>query len=127
VFELPCGTVYETSSDHREGIRFYVGGLLVKRFVRQDVEGTWSLSPTGTEPTVRLFAHLTWWNVFPVAGDESSEINTFHGNSVRVQLPGSGGTLHIAGLDPPDGTHHGVVRFVDDPGAAAAICAALTP
>jgi hypothetical protein len=87
VFELPCGTVYETSLDHREGIRFYVDGLLVKRFVTQDIEGTWSLSPTGTEPTVRLFAHDTWWNDFPVAGDESSAITTFHGNGIRVQLP----------------------------------------
>jgi len=125
VFDLPCGTVYETSFDHREGIRWYAEGLLVKRFVTQDLEGTWSLSPTGAEPTVRLLAHANWWTDYAVPGDESTQILTFHGNDIRVQLPGSGGTLHIAGLDRPDNTHEGVIRFVDDPGAAAAICEAL--
>jgi hypothetical protein len=127
VFDLPCGTVYETSFDHREGIRWYADGLLVKRFVTQDVEGTWSLSPTGAGPTVRLMAHANWWTDYAVAGDESTQSITFHGDSIRVQLPGSGGTLHIAGLDRPDNTHEGVIRFIDDPGAAAAICASLAP
>ena len=36
-FELSCGTVYETSNVHREGIRWYSPeGLLLKRFVRED-------------------------------------------------------------------------------------------
>ena len=55
VAELPCGTVYETSNDVRRGIRWYNSdGKLVKRFVTQDLEGTWSLSPTGASPTAKL-------------------------------------------------------------------------
>jgi hypothetical protein len=33
---------------------------------------------------------------------------------------------HFAGLDLPEGTHRGVLRFIDDPQVAAAVCAALT-
>ena len=34
------------------GHRWYLGGKLVKRFVSQNAEGTWSLSPSGAGPTV---------------------------------------------------------------------------
>ncbi len=124
--ELPCGTVYITASDHREGIRWYADGLLVKRFVRQDAEGTLSLSPTGEGPTVRFFAHANWQTVYPIPGDESSEMLTFHGNDTRVVVPGSGG-IHIAGITYPDDTHHGVIRTENDPEVAAALCEALEP
>jgi hypothetical protein len=52
-FELPCGTLYETATDVRRGIRWYNSddGKLVRRFVSQDMEGAWSLSPTGAGPT----------------------------------------------------------------------------
>ena len=48
VFDLPCGTVYETSRDVRHGIRWYnaADSVIVKRHVTQDFEGTWSLSRT---------------------------------------------------------------------------------
>jgi hypothetical protein len=54
-FQLPCGTLYETASDVRRGIRWYDSntGKLLKRFVSQDFQGTWSLSPTGTGPAYR--------------------------------------------------------------------------
>jgi hypothetical protein len=40
-FELPCGTLYETATDVRSGIRWYTAnGKLAKRFVTQDMEGT---------------------------------------------------------------------------------------
>jgi hypothetical protein len=125
VFELSCGQVYETSFDHREGIRWYSDGLLVNRFVTQDVRGTWSLSRTGAEPTVSFFGHISWWTDYPVPG-EDSDVETFHGNNITVQLPGTGG-LHVAGIAYPDGTQHGVVRDIDDPAGDAALCAALQP
>ena len=59
-FGLPCGTVYETIFDLREGIRWYLDGKLVKRFVSQNAEGTWSLSPTGAGPAVTVALHGTW-------------------------------------------------------------------
>src|SRR5436190_16206626 len=47
-FDLPCGTIYETSHYHGAGIRWYVDKLVVKRQVVADLQGTWSLSSTGT-------------------------------------------------------------------------------
>jgi hypothetical protein len=133
VFELSCGTVYETSNIHREGIRWYSSeGLLLRRFVTEDVQGTWSLSPTGEGPTVAFFAHDNWTDVYTTPGDEESVSTTYHGDSFTAMAPGSGVLFHIAGIDLPDGTHHGAggAFFIDeagnvDPEADAALCAAL--
>ena len=64
--------------------------------------------------------------MYTVPGDESSGPETFHGSGITARAPGVGVIAHIAGLDLPDGTHRGVLRFVDDPQVAAAVCAALT-
>ena len=137
-FMLSCGsgerTVYKTGSVHREGIRWYSDGLLVKRFGLEHEEGTLSLSPTGEEPTVRVFDHVSWVDYLSTPGDEDSAVTTFHGNGFRIVLPGGGDLLHIAGLETPDGPFHGVARdliidedtgFVSDPEVNAALCAAL--
>ena len=134
VFELSCGTVYETSTVHREGIRWYSSeGLLLKRFVTEDAQGTWSLSATGEGPTVRFFAHDNWTDLYAVPGDEDSASTTYHGVAFRVVAPGSGGLIY-AGIVLPDETHHGVGGdfFIDeegnvDPEADAMLCAALQP
>lgn len=135
VFELSCGTVYETSTVHREGIRWYSSeGLLLRRFVTEDVQGTWSLSATGEGPTVRFFAHDNWTDVYTTPGDEESVSTTYHGDSFTAMAPGYGVLFHIAGIDLPNGTHHGAggAFFIDDEGnvdpeADAALCAALEP
>jgi hypothetical protein len=125
-FGLPCGTIYETIFDLREGIRWYLDGKLVKRFVSQNAEGTWSLSPTGAGPAVTVALHANWRNEYAVPGDESSGPETRHGSGFTARAPGVGVIAHIAGLDLPDGTHRGVFRITDDPQVAAALCAALT-
>src|SRR5919112_3551269 len=132
VFELSCGTVYETSTVHREGIRWYSSeGLLLRRFVTEDVEGTWSLSRTGEGPTVRFFAHDNWTDVYTTPGDEESVSTTYHGAAFKVVAPASGELIY-AGTYLPDGTHHGAGGefFIDDEGnvdpeADAALCKAL--
>ena len=138
-FMISCGTgdrtVYLTETVHREGIRWYSDGLLVRRFVTEHEEGSLSLSPTGEEPTVRVFDHNTWVDNYTTPGDEDSAITTFHGNGFRIVLPGGGDLLHIAGFDQePDGPFHGIARdlnvdedtgFVSDPEVNAALCAAL--
>ena len=53
-FDLPCGTIYETSHFRGDGTRWYVDGKVVRRHVAASVEGTWSLSPTGAGPTVKI-------------------------------------------------------------------------
>ena len=127
--QLPCGTIYETATDVRRGIRWYDSstGRLVTRFVTQDLEGTWSLSPTGAGPTVTITAHANWRNVnIDADADESTWPTTFHGNGFTIRAPGFGVIVHIAGLDLPDGTHRGVARVIEDPAVAAELCAALT-
>jgi hypothetical protein len=125
IFDLPCGTVYETSVDQRDGTRWYVEGLLVKRRVVAHLTGTWSLSPTGEGPTVAVDANWNWWIQLAVPGDESTGALTAHGTDLRVSSPGLGGLIHDAGITYPDETHHGVARFFDTPESAAALCSAL--
>jgi hypothetical protein len=126
-FGLPCGTLYETSHDVRRGIRWYSSAdrTIVKRFVSQDIEGTWSLSPTGSGPTVRLTAHANWTTVSIPDGDLDSAPLAYHGDGASVQARGFGMIAHIAGYDEPDGTHHGQFAWVDDPAVAAELCTAL--
>jgi hypothetical protein len=125
---LPCGPVYQTGTDERRGIRWYNSdGLLAKRFVSQDVELTWSLSPTGAGPLVTLSAHANWRNVYAVPGsDADTEPQPTHGNELTISQAGVGVIAHIAGLDGKGDTHRGVFRLFDDPAVAASLCAALT-
>jgi hypothetical protein len=125
--DLPCGIVYETIVDLREGIRWYLDGKLIKRFVSQNAEGTWSLSPTGAGPTVKISLHANWRDEYAVPGDESSGLTTFHGSGFTASAPGVGVLAHIAGLERPESTHRGVFRIIDDEESAAKLCSALTP
>ena len=125
VFDLPCGTVYETSTDHRDGTRWYVDNLLVKRRVVAHFSGTWSLSPAGAGPTVAVVGNWNWWIRLTVPGDESTGELTSHGSDLRVTGPGLGGSIHDAGITYPDGSHRGISRFFDTPEASAALCTAL--
>jgi hypothetical protein len=122
-FELPCGTVYQTSHDPRTGLRWYFDGLLVKRQVFSLYEGTWSLSPTGGGPTVSFIGRRTWTDVYTVPGDEGSAIEMFRGVDLKVFLPG--GLIQIAGLQLSETEAHGVFRFPEDPEVADALCAVL--
>jgi hypothetical protein len=127
VFDLPCGTVYETSTDNRAGIRWYSNGLLVRRRVTAVLDGFWTLSPSGAGPRVTIGAHWNWWAIPAVpGGDQDTESITAHGNSFTAKGPHGGVIAHIAGIDLPDGTHHGTARFLDDPAVAAAVCDALS-
>jgi len=116
---LPCGQIYVTGSDNRVSIRWYEDGVLVRRFVRQDVSLTLSLSPNGSGPTLSGTGHQNWWGLpdGPLA---------VHGLNTKVSAPGIGVIAIIAGYDDIEGNHHGVLRFIDDPAVAAAVCDALT-
>ena len=101
--------------------------MIVKRHVRQDVDGTVSLSPQGAGPTVDLTVHANWYDDrYADPLDLDSGVRNYHGE-FTLQAPGFGVIAHIAGLDLPDGTHRGVFRDIDDPTVAAKLCAALTP
>ncbi len=128
VFDLSCGTVYETSHDVRLGTRWYDAGdsVIVKRHVRQDVSGTWSLSPDGAAPTATLSAHANWYDSrYADVTDLDSGVTDYHGE-IMLRAPGFGVSAHIAGLDRSDGgPHRGLDRELDDPAVVAELCAAL--
>lgn len=118
VVDLSCGTVYVSGPDHRLGTRWYEGGTLVRRLVRQDSEQTLSLTPDMSGPTLRVQQHDSWWGV-------SDDALVFHGNGLLVTGPGFGVVAHMAGLDELDGTHHGTFSWLEDADVAPRVCAAL--
>jgi hypothetical protein len=127
VFDLACGTIYETSADHRDGIRWYHGGLLVKRHVDEDGSGFWSASPTASSGPVRLAAAWTSTSSWTIPGDDSTLQERFQGLGLRVDGP-DGPIVRLAGQDALDGMHHGVQHGLTDvltPEAYAKLSAAL--
>jgi hypothetical protein len=127
-FDLPCGTIYETSHFRGDGSRWYVDGKVVRRHVAASVEGTWSLSPTGAGPTVKISGDSSEWTVWTTPGDDSTMVNTRNsGNGFEISAPGFGVINHDAGISYPDGTHHGILGdFPFTPEIEAALCDALT-
>jgi hypothetical protein len=126
-FDLPCGTIYETSYYRGDGTRWYVDRLVVQRHIAASLDGTWSLSPTGAGPTVRITGHWSTQTSWSIPGDDSTAIDTsVSGNDFKISAPGFGVILHDTGHTYPNGTHHGVTAHIPfTPQVAAMLCAAL--
>jgi len=128
VFEVPCGTVHETSSDHRDGIRWYRGGLLVKRHVDEDATGFWSVDPTAIDGPVRLYASWSSTSSWLVPGDDDTVRERLQGVGLRVTGASGAPIVMIAGQDALDGSHRGIVRGLTEdftPEAWTSLVAAL--
>ena len=121
-FGLPCGSIYESATVTSHATRWYVALLLVERDAQEHIAGTWSLSPTGSGPTVGFAADNSWHETFLVPGDLSSDSEVFH-SAFRVPALGAG--FHDAGIYLPDGAQHGHTSFTDE--AKAELCELLTP
>lgn len=122
-FELPCGLLYISGTDFRDGLRFYEDGLLVRRHVTFAVNGMWSLSPTGEGPTLRLIARGSSWEVWAVPGGDAS-IETATGVDVKAIGPGLGADFQISGRFDPEGNHTGIFTAFSD-ASLEALCDAL--
>jgi hypothetical protein len=120
---LPCGSVFESATITSHATRWYVYLLLVMRDAQEHIVGTWSLSPTGSGPTVAFAGDDSHREVFLVPGDLSSDVEVAHGGFLRVPALGAG--FHDSGIYLPDGTQHGHTSFTDE--AKARLCELLTP
>src|SRR4051794_3107137 len=128
VLELGCGTVYETSTDHRDGIRWYHAGLLVKRHVDENGRGFWSTSSTAVDGPVQLYASWASASSWSVPGDDDTAQERVQGVGLRIRGPAGAPIVQIAGQGALDGVHHGIARGLADdftPEAWAALNAAL--
>jgi hypothetical protein len=95
-FDAPCGTIYITGTDYRDGTRFYDGdGLLVRRHVTDQVDAVISLSADGSGPTLSLTGHLNWWGYWPEPGSDGDGIQTNHGVDIKISGPGLGSGFHL--------------------------------
>jgi len=122
-FDAPCGTLYLTGTDLRDGFRFYTDGKLARRHVTYDQNGTLSLSPTGEGPYLTMIAHASEWNVWPVPGVDDS-VNKQSGLNLRISGPGIGSGFQISGAFQADEFVHGLdTAFTDE--ALALLCQAL--
>lgn len=121
-FDLPCGTIYESGTITTNATRWYLNLLLVERNAQEHIDGTWSLSPTGSVPTVAFAQDNSWHETFLVPGDLSSDSEVEHGS---FRVPVLGAEFHDSGIILPDGTGHGHTLFTD--AAKAQLCALLTP
>jgi hypothetical protein len=114
-FELPCGVVYLTGTDFREGFRFYEDGLMVRRHVTADLDAIATLSPTGDGPSVRMTSHRNWWSVWPTPGGSDDEaLYTQTGMDLKFSAPGLGASFQIAGRFDPEGNHSGLFTAWSD-------------
>jgi hypothetical protein len=123
-FDFSCGTIYESATITTHATRWYQNLLLVERDAQEHIAGTWSLSPTGSGPTVAFAVDDNWHETFLVPGDLSSDSEVAHGSFLRVPALGAG--FHESGIGMRDGTQHGHLdSFTDE--AIARLCAMLTP
>jgi hypothetical protein len=124
-FELPCGTLYLTGTDYRDGFRFYVDGKIVRRHVTGALNVTGSLSPTGDGPTIRLIARWNIWSVWPIpGGGDDDAVAIERGLSLRAIGPGLDSDFAIAGQFDPFGNHTGLFTAFSDE-SMVALCEAL--
>ena len=124
-FELPCGTLYLTGTDYRDGFRFYVDGLIVRRHVTGALNVTGSLSPTGDGPTIRLIARWNIWSVWPIpGGGDDDAVAIERGLSLKAIGPGIDSDFAIAGQFDAEGNHTGLFTAFSDE-SIVALCEAL--
>ena len=123
--DAPCGTLYMTGTDERDGTRWYTDGLLTHRHVVGALNARLTLSSDGEGPSLVARGHWNWWSVWAVpGGSEDEAVVTESGLDLQISGPGIGSRFHISGRFLPDGTTFGrFTGFSED--ALAALCQAL--
>ena len=115
LFDITCGTIYQTGTDDRVGIRWYENGLITRRFFRGELDGTWSLTPDASGPSISITGNWNATAVWTVPGDDDTVVQTERGLEFHATSPGLGGSLLLAGqIEDGNSGIHGVNR-VDEP------------
>ena len=99
LFDLSCGTVFETSREHRDGYRWYVDGKAVARHVLGHTDGIWT---TGNGRVATLTANFNSRSIWQTPGDHSTVLETYHGDQYRLSARGVGTILAWTGRDDPE-------------------------
>jgi hypothetical protein len=124
---LPCGQIYESAHGSSNSTRYYQDGLLVRRAVQEEYRGSWSLSPTGAEPTVEYAQNNSWDDHFSIAGNIDSFVRTVRGSLIRV--PALGSSFHASGVFVEDGIADGPIEshglWTIDEASALELCGLL--
>lgn len=135
IFDLPCGTVYESATNVAHSTRWYnQDRLLVERTNEERLSGVWTLSPGGAGPSVRIRVDDGWHEHFVIPGDLSSDVERAHGSYLHVLSLGND-ILDVGLRLSPEDTQHGYTSFSPDsnifdgtdPLGAAILCAVLAP
>ena len=121
--DMPCGTVYQTTTDTSNSTRWYQNGLIVRRAVQERGRGFWTLSPTDAGPIVEFSYAFSWDEHVAIPGDINSAIRDVRG--LTVQVPVLGASYHESGLYlGADDITHGLSTS-GDPAAIARLCSLL--
>jgi hypothetical protein len=134
-FDLPCGTVYESATRVGRSVRYYnLDKLLVERNAEEEINGSWTLSPTGAGPFLQIRVNDGWHEHFVIPGDLNSDVERAHGSFLHVISLGNV-ILDVGIRFEPSDTGHGYTfgtaasNIFDgtDPVREAELCAALAP
>lgn len=112
LFPIACGTVLQSAVSSNRGTRWYEDGLLTRRLIHGTFDGRWYLDPAG--PSVPISGHWQTSTVWTTPGDDTTEVETFHGLHAAGSAIGIGPALHLAGFIEPDGSVHGL-NTIDEP------------
>lgn len=128
--------IYTTGAGHERLSRWHLAdGRAIRTIVQLHYDEVWSLSPTGSGPTVQVQGDWNRHYTYPSPGDRGSRVLTEVGSSWRVSAAGEGVIAHDSGLiQYAPGLEfeeavivHGPKDSTDFDGVVVTICEVLMP
>lgn len=127
--------IYTTGGGHERLSRWHLAdGRAIRTIVQLHYDEVWSLSPSGTGPTVLVRGDWNRHYTYPNPGDRSTRVLTEVGSAWKVSATGRGVIAHDTGLiryypgldfEDPAVTHGPKDSWTDFDGAIAKVCEVL--
>jgi len=98
---LSCGDrpIFTTGAFASDSVRWHLpDGRAVHTFFKNADGETWTLSSTGTGPSVQVHGSWNEHYVYPIPGDRSTRVLTITGSDWQVTAGGYGVVFHDVGL-----------------------------